>query len=435
MTFAAPLFAWIGGVAAAAVVGLHLLAWRRPPETPLPTARFAPERPIRMVSRALRPADLLLLALRAAVVLLAGFALAGPRFEQRRVGSARVVVADRSNGVRATGDVVAAARRELRSGDALVVFDSSAHEFDPASLDSMVAGSVNAPGSLSPALIAAIRAARRLEKTYDSVEIVLVSPFVSSELDAAASSIRSLWGGPMRRVRVASSGDSAAMSATPDFRGEPSDGLIAAVMLNGAVAGGARVRVVRDSLSASDSVAAREGRTIVVWPRSGGARWARRARVDTAMAVTTSDRTAGARADNATVVAAFQRAWNPPDGRVVARWADGKPAATEASLGAGCVRTVAIDVPAAGDLAVTPSFRRFARRMTEPCGSGVSGALSDSVLDRAIPATLTRPQAAGFASNASDGPASRMTAWLLAVAIAVMIAEQFVRRRGTYASA
>lgn len=435
MTFAAPLFAWIGGVAAAAVVGLHLLAWRRPPATPLPTARFAPERPIRMVSRALRPADLLLLALRAAVVLLAGFALAGPRVEQRRVGSARVIVADRSNGVRAAGDVVAAARRELRSGDALVVVDSSSREADPTSLDSVVAASVNAPGSLSPALISAIRAARRIEKTYDSVEIVMVSPFVSSELDAAASSIRSLWSGPVRRVRVASSAGSAAMSATPDSRGEPSDGLIAAVMLNGAVAGGARVRVVRDSLSASDSVAAREGRTIVVWPKSGGARWAPRARADTAMAVTISDRTADSRADNATVVAAFPRAWRPPDGRVVARWADGEPAATEASLGAGCVRSVAIDVPAAGDLALTPSFRRFARRMTEPCGSGEASVLSDSVLDRAIPATLTRPQAAGFAPSPSDASASRLTAWLLALAIAAMGAEQFVRRRGVHASA
>src|SRR5690349_17843245 len=124
MTFAAPLFAWVGVAAAAAVVGLHLLAWRRPPETPLPTARFAPERPIRMVSRALRPADLLLLALRAALVLLAGLALAGPRFDQQRVGSARVVVADRSSSVRDGAAVVTAVRRELRAGGALVVFDS-----------------------------------------------------------------------------------------------------------------------------------------------------------------------------------------------------------------------------------------------------------------------------------------------------------------------
>src|SRR6185436_18205171 len=91
MSFAAPLFAWIAAAVAAATVALHLLAWRRPPESPLPTARFAPERPIRMVSRAVRPADLALLALRVLIVLLVGVALAGPSFDARREGLGRVV--------------------------------------------------------------------------------------------------------------------------------------------------------------------------------------------------------------------------------------------------------------------------------------------------------------------------------------------------------
>ena len=435
MTFAAPVFAWIGGVAAAAVIGLHLLAWRRPPETPLPTARFAPERPIRMVSRALRPADLLLLALRVALVLLIGFALAGPRFEQRRTGSARVVVVDRSSAVRAGGDAVAAARRELRtSGDALVVFDSSAREIEVASLDSVAGKPSNTPGSLSAALIAATRAARRLQKLHDTVEIVVVSPFAHNEIDAATSSIRSLWAGSMRRVRVASAVDSVGPSAVPLSRDDPNDGVLAAVTLNGAVAGGGRIRVVRDSLLASDSAAAREGGTIVAWPRSGSGRWSSRASVDTAMAVTASDRSAGSRNENATVVAPFQRAWNPPDGRVVARWADGEPAATETPLGAGCVRSVAIDVPSTGDLALTPSFRRFARSMTAPCGTGTVAALSDTALDRALPPTVDRSQAS-IVSSAAEMGTSPLKAWLLALAIAAMVAEQMVRRRGDHASA
>src|SRR5262245_25335862 len=139
MIFAAPLFAWAAGLAALAVVGLHLLAWRRPPETPLPTARFAPERPIRMVSRAVRPADLLLLGIRVALVLLVGVALAGPRVEQRKTGTARVVVADRSHPTASAG-VAAAVTKELTPGDVLVVFDSVAREVSPASADSIVAG-------------------------------------------------------------------------------------------------------------------------------------------------------------------------------------------------------------------------------------------------------------------------------------------------------
>ena len=433
MTFTAPLFAWIGAIAAAAVIGLHLLAWRRPPETPLPTARFAPERPIRMVSRALRPADLLLLALRAALVLLAGFALAGPRFDQRRVGSARVVVVNRSNFARADSEIIARARRELRIGDALVVFDSSARETSTATLDSVARVSPGEPGSLSAALIAAIRAARRLEQDHDSVEIVVVSPFAAGEVDAATSSIRSLWAGQVRRVRVSGAPDSVAVTAAPELRGDPNDGVLAAVTLNGAVAGGWRVRIVRDALSAGDSAAARGGRTIVVWPRTSGAQWPGRPRADTAMAVTVSDR--GSPHANATVVAMFDRTANPPPGRVVARWADGEPAATEIPLGAGCIRSVAIDVPSAGDLALTPSFRRFARRMTEPCGLSTVVALSDSVLDRVMPPAGSSAQSASMVPATSDAGGSRLTAWLLGLALAAAIAEQFVRRRGDHASA
>jgi hypothetical protein len=300
-------------------------------------------------------------------------------------------------------------------------------------LDSTVRMSSGAPGSLSAALVAAIRAARRLERERDSVEIVVVSPFAAGEVDAATSSVRSVWTGPVRRVRVVTVPASAAVTAVPELRGDANDGVVAAVTLNGAVVGGERVRVVRDSLSSSDSAAARAGRTVVLWPRSGGAQWASRPRADTAMAVTVAD--LGLGQPNATVVAMFRRAWNSPEGRVVARWADGEPAATEATLGSGCIRSVAVEVPSAGDLALTPSFRRFARRMTEPCGLSAVVALSDSVLDRAMPPTVSPAQSASVVPATSEAGRSRFTAWLLGLALAAAIAEQYVRRRGDRASA
>jgi hypothetical protein len=52
MTFAARSSRGSADSSPLTTVALHLLAWRRPPESPLPTARFAPERPVRMVSRA-----------------------------------------------------------------------------------------------------------------------------------------------------------------------------------------------------------------------------------------------------------------------------------------------------------------------------------------------------------------------------------------------
>src|SRR4051794_39853178 len=128
MTFAVPFFALASGLVALATVVLHLLAWRRPPESPLPTARFAPERPVRMVSRAVRPADLALLALRVTIIMLVGVALARPTFSAQRNGVGRVVVVDRSRFVGTGSAVAAAARSVYRPGDALVLFDSSARK-------------------------------------------------------------------------------------------------------------------------------------------------------------------------------------------------------------------------------------------------------------------------------------------------------------------
>jgi hypothetical protein len=45
----------VAGVAALGAVALHLLTRQRPRATPLPTARFIPDRPARAPSRAIRP--------------------------------------------------------------------------------------------------------------------------------------------------------------------------------------------------------------------------------------------------------------------------------------------------------------------------------------------------------------------------------------------
>src|SRR3954462_15221292 len=122
MTFAAPLFVWAAAAAAVLTVVLHLLAWRRPPATPLPTARFAPDSPVRTVSRSVRPSDLALLALRVALVVLAGTALGRPVLPSRSAGTARVVVVDQSRGPRVSAAVADSARSRFRPGDVLVTF-------------------------------------------------------------------------------------------------------------------------------------------------------------------------------------------------------------------------------------------------------------------------------------------------------------------------
>src|SRR5688572_9789058 len=193
MNVAAPFFLWVAGAVAVATIAAHLLAWRRPPTSPLPTARFAPERPARVVSRAIRPTDVALLVLRIATVLLAGVALAQPTFGHERRGSARVLVLDRSRSAGVATETTDSARAVYQAGDALVVFDSVAREVSAATSDSIASGERSsargAHGSISAALVIAVRAAERLARERDSVEIVVVSPVTTNEIDAATGAI------------------------------------------------------------------------------------------------------------------------------------------------------------------------------------------------------------------------------------------------------
>ena len=154
MSFAAPAFAWVGAGLALGVVALHLLAWRTPPASPLPTARFAPDAPVRTISAAVRPTDLVLLAVRVLVILLVSVALAGPRFASRARGLARVIVVDRSHGPEAWTSIGRVARSAYRRGDALVLLDSAAREVRSPAPDSIVAGlPTNESAGMSAAMI------------------------------------------------------------------------------------------------------------------------------------------------------------------------------------------------------------------------------------------------------------------------------------------
>src|ERR1700712_5732003 len=93
MTFLAPWALWAAGAVSAAVIALHILASKNPRVTPLPTARFIPDVPLRATARAMRLSDVLML-LRVAAVMLVGLAFARPeRTEGRRVVG-RVVLVD-----------------------------------------------------------------------------------------------------------------------------------------------------------------------------------------------------------------------------------------------------------------------------------------------------------------------------------------------------
>jgi hypothetical protein len=153
--------------------------------------------------------------------------------------------------------------------------------------------------------------------------------------------------------------------------------------------------------------------------------------LDTAFAVTAYGAADGSvRPGSATVVAPMTRTAIPPAGRVVARWSDGEPAATESALGDGCVRSVAIVVPPSGDLPITSAFRRLAEQLVRPCASAVPWvAASDSLLAGVLPLAGRRSSEVSASVIGEPAP-STLTAWLLGLALLAAFAEMFVRRGG-----
>jgi hypothetical protein len=220
-----------------------------------------------------------------------------------------------------------------------------------------------------------------------------------------------------------------------EVRAPDADPVAVALGLEAPVAGGALVRVVRDAPTSVDSAWAEGGRAIVVWPAATAPGWQRRPDADTAFAVTAlAAGDGGARA--ATVVAPFVRTVLPPAGRPVARWTDGEPAATEMALGAGCVRSVAVAVSNVGDLPLTPAFRHFARRLAEPChAQSRHTPVADSVVASILPATGPVGDRVDVATLGAGMRRSRATAWLLALALTLGVAEMWVRRGGSNAAA
>ena len=419
MSFLAPL--WFAAAAAAVlgVVALHLITTQRPPPAALPTARFVPQGDARASSRAARPTDLLLLLLRCLALLLLGTAFAGPVTHSRGSSLARVIVVDRSRG--ALADARDSAAALVKDGDAVVLLDSAASIVQRGAADSVRAlASVRARGSLSAALVGARRAARDLARTADSVELVIISPLNSDEIDAASAEAASRWPGRTRLVRTAAA--PRVRAAITLLSNEPDDALRPAIAAlsarDGGSAGPGAVRVLRAPPAAVDSAAARAGAAVVYWPRIGAA----------------APVAQGLWAGNATLVAPLAR-WAVPQpttgSRVVARWADGAPAAVESPLGRGCVRTISVGLPVAGDITLQPAFASLAQSLLAPCeGANSAAPASDSVAK-----LFARSGAAATAAALrSTDERSPLAPWLLAAALLLLGGELFLRRDATAAA-
>jgi hypothetical protein len=358
--------------------------------------------------------------LRVLIVIAAGSGLARPVFKPSRGAEARVILIDRSRSVADIALVRDSVRKLYRDNDAVILFDSSARIVSANAGDSIASlTATKRRGNLGAALIAAQRAASALRDRADSLELVVVSPFAAEEFDAATDSIRKLWPGNARLVRVAAPADSVSRAGALDVRAAAADPIQTAVLYARRSAA-SNALIIRDGSDPASPI----DRPIVRWPittRPPGA--IERARTDT---------TGGVIAGNALVVAAFPRRWAYPHdsirgGEIIARWIDGEPAAIEWASGSGCVRSAAIPIASTGDLVLRDDFARFVGALSADCVSKAAMRSADPVrVDR-----LTGQ--GGLASRDAFKPRgdvrSTIAPWLLALALAAAVAELFVRRR------
>lgn len=405
LSFLAPGYLLAALAAAGALVAAHFIVRRQPRAMTLPTARFVPDAPVLTTGWDRRPSDLLVLALRVLCVLLAGLALAGPFLRERSGATAKLILADRSRAVADTAEVLDSIAAIRADGDVVLEYGAGAAK----------------RGSLSAGLVAAARAASQFRGGPDSVELVIVSSFAAEELDAATARIRSEWPGRARLVRVAAPtlADSA---RRPQLAGDASDPLAVSLAMAAPMTR-AETRIVRGAIAAADSVWAgeRRGRVLLHWPASG--------QPDGFVARAARDSVGGVVARGEALIAPFERRWQlvPALGReAVAWWTDGDPAAAEAALGAGCVRSVAIPVSGAGDFVLRPDFHALVRELMQPCGGAPA-------YEPAQPATLAMlagsgglaPSSAFAKPPAETPPAAR---WLLLGSLLCALLELFARR-------
>lgn len=431
MTFLAPGFLFAAFGVAATVAALHFIVTRQPRAGVLPTARFVPDLPATATARATRPSDILLMLLRILIVLAAGTALAGPVIKPTRAANARVILVDVSRAVRGSEGIRDSALGVFRAGDAVVLFDSSARHVDGSVRDTLASLVPSTrKGNLSGALIAALRSGSELRERADSVQLVIVSPFAAEEIDAATDSIRALWPGSARIVRLASSPDSSLSSTAPlAITARDSDSLQVTVSLARAP-GTSGAWISRGALSPHDSASASpSGRIVIEWPATD--------RPLGAASRAVRDTIGGVVAGTALVVAAFERRWQYPRDSVrgadiIGRWIDGEPAVVEWTVGNGCMRSVSVPVPSAGDLVIRDDFVRFV--------AGISGECASRRFEQIPALAITSLEGKGGmaprnAFRPSNDVRSSFVPWLFGIAIAAALAELFVRRSSREAPA
>ena len=466
IAFGAPAFLLAGGLAALVPLALHLIRRRPPSRAALPTARFLSPDP-RTSVRVGRPTDLLLLALRMLLLVLAAAAFARPVWPPAARGTAPVVLLDRGAAM-AGGDAwpraVAAARQRLlgSGGDApgaLVLFDSAATVLPPSQLtaarfDSLAAARPSGSGASYAAALRAVSSAVGVLPEADSVRITLVTrPRSDGWSEGLGALRRAVWPGAIDLVDLPDldAGDDEIASENVRAKeaiyfADAPGGLSYVSPALEAMGWGVRVmsssadavvdsarlivvgRAVPVGLAASLGRAAKAGATVLVAaPAAGSLRgilpWAGAMRVDSGgggMWLASGAHVAGA-ASRVSGDAA-------PGAAVIASWDDGRPAAAARRLGRGCVVFAATD-PERGEMTLDPEYPRLLDGLARGCeGADAPSSISRSApLDAGARAVLrgTGPRVAAARTVPGWGGGVPLGRWALGAALLAALAETF----------
>ena len=432
MTFATPFVWWSALVCGGIVTALHFLSVRRPPLLVLPTTRFLADGDARAVSRTTKPSDVLLLLLRVIALLTAGAALAGPRWDRRDANGVRFIVADRSW----QADSVALLARV--GGSASTSGERASADYivwsDTISPDGGLGGMRADMASSFPLALRAVAQPLRAMRDADSVTLVIVAPPGGTATFDAWNAWRRAWPGTVQVVDFTPTG-SRPRAATPVVLEtdaiDADDAVAAAYTLLGVRATAARqahdtsarfVLMLRTGRRTDSTRTA--GAVTVLWPEDGvPVGWQ-----------PVNDSVGAVAARGVTLLSPMVRRARATatvlrNARPIAWWSDGEVAALERPHGVGCVREVGIDART-GDLLLNESARGLLDAFIAPCGEQRWPVpLTVLTVQAARQPRATAAQLrAGTARDATSNPVW-LAPLLLAVAIALLVAEIVVRRR------
>ena len=400
MTWLAPWALGAGVLGLCGVVIAHLLARQRPRALSLATARFLAPGMLEATTVQPVPQDRWWLLLRLLIVALVSLAVAQPVITGTRVPSRTVLLLDRMLPADAQRSVIAT----LAPSDVVISYDTIAS----LGIASTTTVTQSSRASLGAAIGRLVRARDSLTLSAEALRIVVASPFAAGTIDPATRAIRALLQDTIVVLPIQVATDSSSVRGALSVHSTGDDPVAATVLLLGDSAARRSAVLQRaEVVSAADSQAARRGTTVVHWP---------------ATIVRGTPALQAITVNGSTWIAPLQR----PDtaaakvgGQPVGWWADGKPAIWRSDVGAGCILTLHVTLPDAGDHTLSLSAQAFVRALVTQCDVAPMRVLAPPAWLSPAPSRLTMAGTAPLQSA--------LAPWLLGAGLVLAVGEMLLR--------